>query len=391
MPASHSFFATCAPNTEQLLIHELTTMGIDQVKGTRAGVAFQGSLSDGYRACLWSRLASRVLLPLSTFFCPSQEALYEGVQKIPWAEHMAEDGTLAVDFNSIQSQLDHSHFGALKVKDAIVDQFRDAVGERPDVDTKNPDLRINLLLLKDQATVSIDLSGGSLHRRGYRQKGGRAPLKETLAAAILYYAHWRQIANDGGQLVDLMCGSGTLLIEGAMMAGDIAPGLGRGRFGFHGWRGHNEAVWDDLYDEARQRQADGMEKMPPIHGFDRDERAITSLNENLWNAGLENKVTGTCRGVRNSQPMDGSPGLVVVNPPYGERLAQESGIPELYTDLGEALKSCFVGWKAAVFTGNQEMARYMRLGAERKNKMNNGTIPCQLLHYTIDADRQRDS
>lgn len=244
---------------------------------------------------------------------------------------------------------------------------------------------MNVYLERDQATVSVDFSGGSLHRRGYRVQGGRAPLKETLAAAILHSARWPRMAAEGAQLVDLMCGAGTLTVEGALMAADVAPGLGRGRFGFEGWRGHDAELWERLLADARARQAAGLDALAPgrIHAFDRDPRAVSALQENLYHAGLEDKVAVTRRSVEDTQPQPGATGLVVVNPPYGERLGDEEHIAALYAALGTAIKTNFPGWRAAVFTGSPDLAHHLRLAADRKVTLFNGPIQCRLLHYAI--------
>jgi len=377
------FFATCAKGMEPPLAVELRAMGADDVRETRAGVEFAGPLEAGYRACLWSRLASRVLLPLTRFHCPDPEDLYDGVRALNWDDHLGTDGTLAVDFSTSQSLITHSRYGALRVKDAIVDQFRDETGLRPSVDTRYPDVRINVYLYRDEATVSLDLSGDALHRRGYRTHGGEAPLKESLAAAIIGYSRWLAIAEKGGLLVDLMCGSGTLLIEGALMAADVAPGLERDYFGFLRWREHDPALWAGLLEEARQRRTAGLARLPPIRGYDRDPLAIEFARENLRCAGLQDRVTVTVRSLAEATPETGTPGLVVANPPYGERLGTDSDLEALYAELGGALKRCFSGWRAAVFTGNPDLAHCMRLGADKKNTLYNGAIPCKLLHYGI--------
>ncbi|HEX9101560.1 MAG TPA: THUMP domain-containing protein, partial [Polyangia bacterium] len=264
------FFATCAKALEPLVAAELRALGASDVAETRAGVAFAGTLETAYRACLWSRIASRILLPLATFDAADQDALYAGVRTIRWTEHVGPDDTIAVDANH-----------ALKVKDAIVDQIRDETGRRPSVDTDAPDLRINVYEHAGRATVSIDLSGDSLHRRGWRAVGVEAPLKENLAAAILALADWPRHAAAGEPLVDLMCGSGTLPIEAALVAADVAPGLGRARFGFHGWRGHDAALWQRLGDEARAR------KRPiasTLFGFDQDAHAVKVARDNARRA-----------------------------------------------------------------------------------------------------------
>ncbi len=378
------FFATCPKGIELLLADELRSLGAEAVRETRAGVSFAGTLATAYRACLWSRLANRVLLPLARVPASSPEALYAGVQTIAWQDHLAPDGTLAVDFTTSQSAITHSHYGALKVKDAIVDQMRDAHGIRPSVDTEKPDVRINIYLLRDEATISVDLSGESLHRRGYRAQAMEAPLKENLAAAILLRAQWPVLAGAGGPLVDLMCGSGTLLIEAAFIAADIAPGLRRTYFGFHQWRQHDQSLWTKLLAEANTRREAGLAQLPPIHGYDHDPRAIRAAKENIVGADLANRISVTLRPLSECAPETELPvGLVVVNPPYGERLGEASELPALYADLGNALKNCYTGWRAAVFTGNPELGKHMGIRAHRMHVLYNGAIECKLLHFEV--------
>jgi len=383
MTATRPFFATCPKGIEPLLADELRQLGAEMVKETRAGVAFEGVLAIGYRACLWSRLASRILLPLTNFPAPTPEELYAGVKTIAWKEHLAAEGTLAVDFTTSQSAITHSHYGALKVKDAIVDQLRDEFGVRPSIDTAQPDIRVNVYLLRDQATVSLDLSGESLHRRGYRTQTVQAPLKENLAAAILLRANWPAIAKQGGMLVDLMCGSGTLPIEAAMIAADIAPGLAREYFGFTRWKQHDNAVWTGLLDEAHQRRETGLAHLPPIHGYDHDPLAIRAARDNIKRAGLGNLIVAQQRELSDCTPEQSPTGLVVANPPYGERLGPSSELPALYTELGTQFKKCFPGWRAAVFTGNPELGKVMGLRAGRMHTLYNGAIECKLLHFEI--------
>lgn len=383
MTATRPFFATCPKGIEPLLADELRQLGAEMVKETRAGVAFEGVLAIGYRACLWSRLASRILLPLTNFPAPTPEELYAGVKTIAWKEHLAAEGTLAVDFTTSQSAITHSHYGALKVKDAIVDQLRDEFGVRPSIDTAQPDIRVNVYLLRDQATVSLDLSGESLHRRGYRTQTVQAPLKENLAAAILLRANWPAIAKQGGMLVDLMCGSGTLPIEAAMIAADIAPGLAREYFGFTRWKQHDNAVWTGLLDEAHQRRETGLAHLPPIHGYDHDPLAIRAARDNIKRAGLGNLIVAQQRELSDCTPEQSPTGLVVANPPYGERLGPSSELPALYTELGTQFKKCFPGWRGAVFTGNPELGKVMGLRAGRMHTLYNGAIECKLLHFEI--------
>ncbi len=385
MSNDSTFFATAPKGIEPLLADELRALGAHTVKEVRAGVSFEGTLALAYRVCLWSRTANRVLLPLARFEAPSPEALYEGVRFIDWAEHMAPDGRLAVDFTTSASQITHSHFGALKVKDAIVDQFRDACGVRPSVDVERPDLRINVYLRRDEATVGIDLSGDSLHRRGYRLEGAAAPLKENLAAAILLRASWPSIAEAGGALIDPMCGSGTFPIEAALIAADSAPGLFRDYFGFLGWKGHDAALWEQLIAEARERREAGLARIPLIAGYDADPAAVRVARENLRRAGLGERIRIE-RGelARLERPVGYETGLVVVNPPYGERLGDQKSLAPLYASLGDILKQRFVGWKAAVFTGNPGLAKGMGLRAKRTHTLYNGPIECRLLRFDVE-------
>jgi 23S rRNA (guanine2445-N2)-methyltransferase / 23S rRNA (guanine2069-N7)-methyltransferase len=397
MSSRLTFFATAAKHLESLLAQELRDLGLADARETRAGARFSGTLADGYRACLWSRVASRVLLPLARFAADSPEALYAGVLEVPWEEHLAPAQTFAVHLDSVQSQISHSHFGALKAKDALVDRLRERTGSRPDVRPDHPDLQIHIYLHRDQATVSLDLSGESLHRRGYREQAVAAPLKENLAAAILLRAGWPEIAAAGGALLDPMCGSGTLPIEGALIAADIAPGLRRGYWGFLGWRQYDPAFWNELVAEAEERRAAGLERLGPIRGYDGDPRAVRAALANLERAGLSGRVHFERRELADAAPgRAGEHGLVVVNPPYGERLGPSPGprtpaaaptLPSLYARLGTLLKERFVGWRAAVFTGRPELGKQMGLRALRMHTLYNGAIECRLLHFEVDPAR----
>ncbi len=383
-----TFFATAPKGLEQLLAEELKALGAAEAGETRAGVAFSGTLETAYRACLWSRLASRILLPLASFSANSPEQLYAGVQALDWTEQLDADGTLAVDCNLSQSQINHSHYAALKVKDAIVDQFRQRCGTRPSVATAQPDLRINLYLHRDEATLSLDLSGASLHRRGYREDGAQAPLKENLAAAILLRCEWPQIAAAGGTLLDPMCGSGTLPLEAALLAADIAPGLLRSYYGFLGWRGHEAGLWEELLAEARQRREAGLTRLPLIVGYDADPRAIKAAWANAARAGLQDRVHFERRELAGLEgpPSRAVVGLVVANPPYGERLGEVAELRPLYAELGARLREHFLGWRAALFTGNPDLGKQFGLRSRRIHSFYNGALKCQLLHFDIQPD-----
>ena len=380
------FFATAPRGMEPLLAQELQAMFAEEVACKRAGVSFCGSMEVAYRACLWSRIANRILLPLSAFSASTPDELYAGVNKIAWSQHLAADGSLAVDCQSVQSKIDHTHFAALKVKDAIVDQLRSEFGTRPRVELHRPDIRINVYLFRDQAHVGLDLAGESLHRRGYRKRGGEAPLKENLAAAILMRADWPSVAAAGGGMVDPMCGSGTLCIEAAMMAADIAPGLAREYFGFKNWRGFDASIWNNLIDEAKLRREKGRQSMPPVTGFDVDPAAVRTARSNAQEALLGGRVqivAGELAEVRPPQYGKPDGGLVVVNPPYGERVGEEREIEPLYGRLGKHLKAYFCDWNAAVFTGNPKLAGSLRLRPRRSYTLFNGPLKCRLLCYNI--------
>ncbi|MDR9436298.1 MAG: bifunctional 23S rRNA (guanine(2069)-N(7))-methyltransferase RlmK/23S rRNA (guanine(2445)-N(2))-methyltransferase RlmL [Thiohalophilus sp.] len=383
--SDYALFVTAPLHLESLLAEELHALGIDQAQETRGGVSFSGTLEEAYRVCLWSRVANRVLLELASFTADSPEALYRGVQQIDWRDHFGVANTFAVQFQSSQSTITHSQYGALKAKDAVVDQFRDRDGERPSIDTGWPDVRINVYVHRNQASVSLDLSGDSLHRRGYRRAGGAAPLKENLAAAILLRAGWPAVAQEQGTLLDPMCGSGTLLIEGAWIAGDIAPGLLRGYWGFSGWRQHQPALWQKLYDEAQQRREQGLARLPQLVGYDIDERAIDGARQNVQAAGLDNAIDLHCQSLQQLQPdPELKPGLVIVNPPYGERLGSDSDLPLVYQQLGQTLKQQFSGWQVALFTGNPELTGQLQLRSLRRHSLYNGPIECKLFHYKVD-------
>ena len=380
----HSYFATAPKHLEALLAEELRQLGIASARDTRGGVTFQGDLSEAYRVCLWSRVANRVLLQLAAFDADSAESLYAGVQAVPWQEHFTTNHTFAIDLNLSSSNLTHSQFAALKAKDAIVDQFRAQSGERPSVDTEQPDIRINIYLYRNQATLYLDLSGGSLHRRGYRARAGVAPLKENLAAAILLRANWPAIAKAGGSFIDPMCGSGTLPIEAALIAGDIAPGLLQQQFGFLNWLQHDSQAWETERHEAEVRAEAGRQHIPPIRGYDQDPASVCIAQENVRIAGLQDVVHITRLSLKDCAPLDTDErGLIVVNPPYGERLGADSDLPALYAQLGDVLKARFVDWHAAIFTGNPELARYVCIRSNRQHALYNGPIACKLIHYHV--------
>ncbi|MCK9237554.1 MAG: bifunctional 23S rRNA (guanine(2069)-N(7))-methyltransferase RlmK/23S rRNA (guanine(2445)-N(2))-methyltransferase RlmL [Thiopseudomonas sp.] len=386
----YSVELTCPKSLEGLLLEEAQSLGLQQAKERPAGVSGLASLEDAYRMCLWSRLANRVLLVLTQVKIANADELYAAVQSIDWYEHLDAKGSLAVDFSGRGSGIDNTHFGALKVKDAIVDALRDKDGNRPMVEKNQPDLRVHAHIQRGQLTLAIDLSGASLHQRGYRLQQGAAPLKENLAAAILLRAGWPQLAKQGYALSDPMCGMGTFLIEGAMMAADVAPGLQREYWGFDKWLGHQPDIWQQLTDEAKQRAEQGL-KQPPlwIRGYEADPRLMQPARNNIERAGLSEwiKIYQGELATFAPQPDKGQAGLVVCNPPYGERLGDEASLLYLYQHLGERLRTNCLGWQAAIFTGAPELGRRMGLRSHKQYAFFNGAIPCRLLLFDVQPEQ----
>lgn len=382
-----TIYVTAPPEMGGLLAGELEELDVPVRREMRGGVYVEKTVAVGYRVCLWSRIANRVLWPLATFPAEDEDALYAGVKAIAWEDHLKPDGTLAVDANCVQSQVTHSHYTALKTKDAIVDRFRERFDERPSVDLEAPDLQINTYLFRDEATVSIDLAGQSLYRRGYRTAGLEAPLKENLAAGLLHRAGWPAICEAGGALVDPMCGTGTFLVEAAMMACRAAPGLLRPESSVRNWLGHDDAVWSAMVEEARKARVRGARAV--VFGYDWDARAVRTAQQHAKQAGVDGLIQVEERDVRSAVPPGGvQPGLLIANPPYGERMGEANRLAGLYRTLGDRLRGHWPGWTAAIFTGNPPLVRELRLKPRRTYDYRNGSIPCRFAIYKLaSADR----
>lgn len=390
MSTLYELHLTCPKSLEGLLLDEAQGLGLTHTRERVAGVQGQGSLETAYRLCLWSRLANRVLLVLHRFQASDAEALYQGVQAIDWQDHLLANGSLAIEFSGRGAGVDNTHFGALKVKDAIVDYLRDKAGNRPSVEKKNPDVRIHVHVQRNEVTVSLDLSGTSLHQRGYRLQQGAAPLKENLAAAILIRAGWPELAKQGQALSDPMCGVGTFLIEAGLIAADIAPNLKREHWGFSQWLGHVPALWARLHEEACVRAEQGLAKTPNwIRGYEADPRLIQPARNNIERAGLSEwvKVYQGELATFAPKPDQGQTGLVVCNPPYGERLGQEASLIYLYQNLGERLRSQCANWQAAVFTGAPELGKRMGIRSYKNYALWNGALACRLLLFKVQPDQ----
>lgn len=366
------FFATAAKGTEPALRDELRELRFARVRADRGGVHFEGELGDAARACLWSRVAVRVLLEVASFDAADASALYEGVRTVDWSPWMTPRTTLAVRATCRASQLTHSQFVAQKTKDAIVDALRDRHGERPSVDRDDPDVLVAVRVARDRATVYLDVGGSSLHERGWRARAGEAPLRETLAAAVVRLSGWDR----DRPLVDPMCGAGTVAIEAAAWARRAAPGLARPRFGLERWASHDDRMRETLANLRREAREATLGKGPPIFAFDADPRLVELTRENAKAAGVD--VSVERRNVRDLTPM-ATAGFVVTNPPYGERLEADPG---LYDDLAQASRR-MRGHTVAILCGTPALPRAMRRDADRSWVLYNGPIECRLLVYEI--------
>jgi 23S rRNA (guanine2445-N2)-methyltransferase / 23S rRNA (guanine2069-N7)-methyltransferase len=394
---SRQFLASVPRGLADLLARELTTFGATDVRDRTTGVAFCGEIEIAYRACLESRLANRVFLEIARFEAASAESFYTAARECDWSQHLGPGATLACDFSGKHPTITHSHFGALKLKDAIVDALRDANGGRPDIMLERPSVRVHAHAHGTTITLSIDLAGESLHRRGYRGAAGEAPLKENVAAGVLMRAGWPQLAAGGAEFLDPMCGSGTLVIEAALMAAGCAPALRRDYFGFLGWHGHDAALWQRLRAEAKARCLADTQPTSIIRGQDRDPVAVRDARANAQRAGIGSWVQFEVQPLAHAAPAhaigaDGgesepttSRGLLCTNPPYGVRLEDLDVARAIHRELGEVLRARFHGWQAAVLTGAPQLGMELGIRAARTHALWNGAIECRLLRMTVEA------
>jgi putative N6-adenine-specific DNA methylase len=371
------YFATCARGLEGVLAGELRELGAAAIEPGRGGVSFSGDKPLLYRANLWLRTAVRVLQPILEVPVTSPEELYEAVRGLDWSRYLTPEHTLAVDCNVRDSHLTHSHYAALKTKDAICDQFLDRCGRRPSVDVDEPMVGLNLHIYRDQAVLSLDSSGASLHKRGYRTVLPRAPLNEALAAGLILLAGWR----GDTAFADPLCGSGTLPIEASWIALRRPPGLTRRRFGFQGWMDYDVALWTALRDEARR----GVRKELPatVLGSDIRRDAIAFSVANAKAAGMGNLLRFELKDVRDFRPPAGPPGTLLCNPPYGERIGEAEGLKILYRTLGLVLRERCPGWSAFIFTGNARLADDLDMAPKEQVPLFNGKLPCRLLKFDL--------
>jgi putative N6-adenine-specific DNA methylase len=379
--------ATTQFGLEQLLADELRELGAEITQVGSRAVEFTGDQTLLYRTMLWSRLAMRVLRPFAEFYAPDEKALYEAVGQIDWRDYIGEGQSFAITAVVNKSNLEHSLYVAQLAKDAIVDQFRSRSGTRPDVDVRHPDVRFHVRILENDVTLSILAAGDSLHRRGYRQGTNDAPLNEVLAAGLIRLSGW-----DGKQpLIDPLCGSGTLLTEAGLIAQNVAPGLfHEGVFGFENWADFDEDLWERLREEARSKRIEAPQAY--LAGSDLDPRVIEQAVRNRNAAGLDQCIRLSVRDVKDAKPPQNQPpGIVITNPPYGERIGDEAEMEALYKTIGDTLKTSFQGYEAYLFTGNSAAAKRIGLKATRRIPLFNGPIDCRLLKYELYRGSRRDT
>ncbi|WP_391090027.1 bifunctional 23S rRNA (guanine(2069)-N(7))-methyltransferase RlmK/23S rRNA (guanine(2445)-N(2))-methyltransferase RlmL [Vibrio sp. NH-UV-68] len=377
----HQYLAVTSNGLENLLVDELTKLGISNAKPVQAGVRFKATNEQIYRVCLWSRLASRFVRVLSEFTCNNDMDLYLAASAVNWVNQFHSRNKLVVDFNGTNQEIRNSQYGAMKVKDAIVDSFEKKNLPRPSISKDQPDLRIHVRLHRDKAILGVDMVGGGLHQRGYRPESGRAPLRETLAAAIILRSGWTHEKS----FLDPMCGSGTLLIEAAMMAANMAPGVNRPKWGFEVLEDFQPELWAEVKSEASVQAKRGVKKVDAkFFGFDNDERVLKTARDNARRAGVDSLIEfELADAAKLKRPKGFEAGVIVSNPPYGERLGTHPGLIALYTAFGAQLKAEFGGCQASIFSSSDELLSCLRMRADKQFKLNNGALPCHQKNYSI--------
>lgn len=379
---NYSIFVSCPKGLEYLLEEELKALGLKITRVNHQGVFGEADLAGIYHLCLWSRLANRIQLILFSGEAANERSLYQLCNQFHWQTVFGPEKSLAIEFHGSSTEIRNSMFGAQVVKDGIVDHFRQFKGERPSIDRERPDIRLHAFLKHDQITLSLDLTGYSLHQRGYRSQAGEAPLKENIAAAMLIRAKWPELAAQGYALQDPFCGSGTLVIEAAMMAAHIAPGLVRQDQALIHWEGHEPNLWAKLRLEA-------LNQVKPLSlkliGTDDNQEMIAIAKANAERAGVARLVEFTCLAIKDSLPPT-EKGLLISNPPYGERLGDPTQLVPLYQLLGQRLHSFYQGWQAAILTSNPMLAKAIGLRATKQYALFNGALECRLYCITLNVE-----
>ena len=377
----NQYFAICPRGLEELLSEELRNVGAEELRSTHGGVHFSGDWAVCYRANLESRLATRILLHLVTGPYTKEEDIYRLAVRQLWPNHFAVSRTMRVVTTAIKSPLKSLDYVTLRVKDAVCDRFREDLGERPNIDTRHPDVSVHVFLTENTCTLYLDTSGQPLWQRGFRKASVEAPIKENLAAGILKLSGWQP----GMPLIDPMCGSGTFLLEAVQMALDQAPGLDRG-FGFELLKKFEPLTWANIRAaaEARVKPAERMD----IRGWDIDERAVRATRRNLQEAGFGNVVTVDQGDILEIAPLNES-GILVTNPPYGERIGEADELAVFYPQLGTALKRHWAGWNCFFFTADLRLPKLVGLKPSRKTPLFNGPLECRLFEIRMVAGSNR--
>lgn len=373
---TNKYFATVARGLEDIAAQELKNLGAINVSTDFTGVHFEGNKSLLYRVNLWARTIFRVLKPIQEIKSYNAQQLYKNVKNIDWEEYLTINQTFAVRCTGGNRHLNHTHFTALQIKNAIIDRQREKTGNRSSVSITHPDIYINAHIQGNRCIISLDSSGESLHRRGFREAMGLAPLKETLAAALIDMTEWTaDIA-----FFDPMCGSGILPLEAALKGLKIAPGLYRERFGFQTWLDFDASLWHDLVTEAKNSQL--TELKAPIIGSDYSEEVINQAYSNSFNCGLNSYVKFKQKDLSEIEA-PAEKGVIICNPPYGKRISDTEELSPLYKQLGDIFKQRFKGWTGYILTGNKELAKKVGLRASRRIRVYNGSLPCTLLKYEL--------
>ena len=371
---SSVFIAKTISGLEEILAIELRQLGASEVTVLRRAVSFKGDKTLLYKANYWLRTALRILVPLTSFKIENENDLYAQINAFPWEDIFDVDQTIALDAVVTDSPITHSHYASLKSKDAIVDRFRDKFGVRPSVNIENPDIRINLHIYRNNCDVSLDSSGMSLHKRGYRQAIAEAPLSEVLAAGLILLSGWDKKSN----FIDAMCGSGTLLIEAALIANNIPPGQYRETFGFMRWNDFNNDLWNKVVNESLN---EGVEFEHLIVGSDISERNLVAARTNIRSARLHKDINLEVASFDAFEPPD-SPGILIMNPPYGERIVVDD-IVSLYQSIGDRLKNRYSGFDAWIISADLNALKYIGLKPTAKLPVFNGQLECRFVHFSI--------
>jgi len=382
-----SFLALTSPGIEVLLADEIKNLGGEQVVQKPEGVYFSASMEQGYKISLWTRLATRVMLKLGEGEAQNKDALFKAASSINWPEQFNSDTTFAIDFVGYSEEIRNSQFGGLTIKDAIVDQFREQGHERPNVDKKSPQISFQARLLRDHVSIYLDFSGRGLFQRGYREHSGAAPLKENLAAALIKRSGW--LADTSKPLVDPMCGSGTILIEAIAMATKQAPSIYRESWGFESWLKHDEDLWYEQLNKAKNDSAtalhDAQNSSLKVFGIDIDPRVINTAQQNARNANVQRFIEFKCQNTNDMKNAFGHSGTILFNPPYGERIGELPELVENFVLFGQKLKSQFIDWRVAILTANVELLSMLKLSSFKRYKFKNGPLDCQFALYNVDA------